>query len=100
MSQPRHPFEMFQDILSDDWDRIASRSGADPDRWFPEGRGNYFMRDVKRICATCPVIRQCAQRALDYGEVHGFWAGLNAGGPDHDATVATWKAIAEGVTAA
>lgn len=99
MSQPRHPFEMLQDLIDDDWDRDALCAQADPDKWFPEGRGNYFLRDIRAICVTCPVIRQCAQRALAGNEEHGMWAGWNAGSHERERTLAAWRAISEGVAA-
>lgn len=33
---------------------------------------------AKAICATCPVIQQCLSRALQVGEPHGVWGGLNS----------------------
>ena len=31
---------------------------------------------AKAICATCPVIAQCLQRAIKVGEPSGVWGGL------------------------
>lgn len=45
--------------------------------WFPEkalGADNHG-RQAKAICATCPVIRECLEAALDRGEDHGIWGG-------------------------
>jgi WhiB family redox-sensing transcriptional regulator len=32
---------------------------------------------AKRVCAGCPVRRQCLRYALDAGERYGVWGGLN-----------------------
>jgi WhiB family redox-sensing transcriptional regulator len=32
---------------------------------------------AKAVCAVCPVIEQCLARALEVGEAHGIWGGLN-----------------------
>jgi WhiB family redox-sensing transcriptional regulator len=32
---------------------------------------------AKAICAACPVIDQCLARALEIGEAHGIWGGMN-----------------------
>ena len=32
---------------------------------------------AKAVCAVCPVIERCLARALEIGEPHGIWGGLN-----------------------
>jgi WhiB family redox-sensing transcriptional regulator len=32
---------------------------------------------AKAICGRCPVIRQCATYAIQYGERYGVWGGLS-----------------------
>lgn len=32
---------------------------------------------AKAVCATCPVIRQCAEHALRVREPYGIWGGLS-----------------------
>jgi WhiB family redox-sensing transcriptional regulator len=32
---------------------------------------------AKAICGRCPVIRQCAAYAIQYGERYGVWGGLS-----------------------
>ena len=32
---------------------------------------------AKAICAQCPVTEQCLTRAIEIGEPHGIWGGLN-----------------------
>ena len=34
-------------------------------------------RQAKDICATCSVTRECLDYALETGEQHGIWGGLN-----------------------
>jgi WhiB family transcriptional regulator, redox-sensing transcriptional regulator len=44
-----------------DWRDSASCARSDPDEWFPDhGRG----RNARRICAGCPVRRECFAWAL------------------------------------
>jgi WhiB family redox-sensing transcriptional regulator len=33
--------------------------------------------EAKAICAECPVTEQCLSRAIQIGEPHGIWGGLN-----------------------
>ena len=33
---------------------------------------------AKAVCATCPVIEQCLERAMKVGEPSGIWGGLTA----------------------
>jgi WhiB family redox-sensing transcriptional regulator len=33
--------------------------------------------EAKAICAECPVTEQCLTRAIQIGEPHGIWGGLN-----------------------
>jgi WhiB family redox-sensing transcriptional regulator len=32
---------------------------------------------AKAICSACPVIEQCLARAIEVGEAHGIWGGMN-----------------------
>jgi len=64
-----------------DWQLHGARRGEDPEIFFhPEGeRGpSRVARDnaAKAICATCPVLRQCAAHALSVKEPYGVWGGL------------------------
>ncbi|MGC1512913.1 MAG: WhiB family transcriptional regulator [Acidimicrobiales bacterium] len=34
-------------------------------------------RHAKAICASCPVQDACLQYAMEVGEAHGIWGGLN-----------------------
>ena len=52
----------------------------DPDRWYSLAELNgqvgtdTTIRELRAICASCPVIAQCAAHALAY-ENFGVWAG-------------------------
>ena len=64
-----------------DWQLHSACRGEDPEIFFhPEGeRGpSRVARDnaAKAICATCPVLRQCAAHALSVKEPYGVWGGL------------------------
>ncbi len=64
-----------------DWQLKAACRGEDPNIFFhPEGeRGSArAARDAaaKAICASCPVIRQCAEHALQVREPYGVWGSL------------------------
>jgi WhiB family redox-sensing transcriptional regulator len=52
----------------------------------PEGERGPSRADreaaAKDICATCPVIRQCAEHALRAREPYGVWGGMSEGDRD------------------
>lgn len=47
-----------------------------PDAWYPAKGGS--ARQVKAICADCPVQAACLEYALTNGERWGIWGGLSA----------------------
>ena len=61
---------------------VAARRQTTSVRFPPEEeQGEYFRLRVslaKRICASCPVQRQCADYALAADERYGVWGGLTA----------------------
>ena len=65
-----------------DWQYEGACRGEDPEMFFhPEGergpaRANRIAR-AKEICATCPVIKQCAASALSIREPYGIWGGMS-----------------------
>jgi WhiB family redox-sensing transcriptional regulator len=71
--------------VSDNWDwqvRAACR-GMNVDLFYdPDfARGSAKRAHVahaKAICANCPVIQQCLDRAVKVGEPDGVWGGLTA----------------------
>jgi WhiB family redox-sensing transcriptional regulator len=65
-----------------DWQLLGACRGNDPESFFhPEGeRGSSrVQRDLaaKAVCATCPVLRQCADHALTVREPYGVWGGMS-----------------------
>lgn len=55
-------------------DRAACRY-ANPELFFPSCGEN--IGEAKRICATCPVRKQCLDHALRERIEHGVWGGLS-----------------------
>lgn len=57
-----------------DWMTEAVCAQVDPELFFPE-KGHY-AHTAKRICATCPVINECLNHALEIGyHATGIWGG-------------------------
>ena len=56
------------------WRDQALCAQADPEVFFPERGGS--PRAARRVCARCPVRRQCLQWALENDERYGIWGGL------------------------
>ena len=85
-----------------DWQLQGACRGENPDIFFhPEGeRGPARAareRAAKAICATCPVIAQCAAHALSVQEPYGVWGGL--GEDDREAIYAAKKSASREVPA-
>ena len=65
-----------------DWQLRAACRSNDPESFFhPEGeRGSSRVsRDLaaKQVCATCPVLLECARHALEVREPYGVWGGMS-----------------------
>jgi WhiB family redox-sensing transcriptional regulator len=65
-----------------DWQLQGTCRTSDPDVFFhPEGeRGPARVNRelaAKAVCATCPVIQQCAAHALAVREPYGVWGGMS-----------------------
>ncbi len=58
-----------------EWSLQAQCLDADPEAFFPERGGN--TRDAKRVCAKCPVARECLAYALANEVRFGIWGGLS-----------------------
>lgn len=54
--------------------RFPEKYGLDAEDWFP--LPSQPARDVKRVCLDCPVRKDCASEAKDFGQ-HGIWAGFS-----------------------
>ena len=65
-----------------EWQFDGACRQADPELFFhPDGergakRANR-ERAAKAVCATCPVIEQCAKHALSVREPFGVWGGMS-----------------------
>lgn len=63
--------------------RCAGKATAEHDPWFPEdtdGEDDYSEAAtwVARVeCAACPVREMCLEYAIDTGQQHGIWGGLD-----------------------
>jgi WhiB family redox-sensing transcriptional regulator len=62
-------------LKTEKWMESAVCATADPEEWFPE-KGSSSQK-AKNICATCPVIDECLQFALDNEEA-GIWGGTSS----------------------
>ena len=71
-----------------DWMIDAQCRGLPPEEFTPELPPNANVeaatRVAAKVCATCPVIAECAQYALATGNLHGLWAGVPFGGSSSD----------------
>jgi WhiB family redox-sensing transcriptional regulator len=61
-----------------EWSQGALCRGDDPEKWYP-GRGG-SVRELRAICAQCPVRIPCLEQVMLFTELNGydeqgFWAG-------------------------
>jgi len=71
--------ELDLEILTIEWRDLASCKEADPELFFPAGESGPAIdqiRKAKEICASCPVIEECLDYAIETGQVAGIWGGL------------------------
>lgn len=61
-------------VTHDDWGAQAVCASVDPEIVFLDKGGS--PRPAKRVCARCPVAKECLRWALDTGQAHGVWGGL------------------------
>ncbi|WP_277754896.1 WhiB family transcriptional regulator [Pseudactinotalea terrae] len=57
-----------------DWRDEAQCAQTDPEAFFPDKGGS--TREAKMVCATCPVLQECLEWAIQTGETFGVWGGL------------------------
>ena len=77
----RKPLDLGPVTDNWDWQVKAACRGMDVDLFYdPDFARGVSLRDhtahAKAICANCPVIAQCLQRALKVNEPFGVWGGL------------------------
>lgn len=70
------PASRRNDTSNQTWMDDASCAQIAPDDWFPE-KGE-LSKEVRRICAACPVRLQCLEYALRNEEQFGIWGGHSA----------------------
>lgn len=61
-----------------DWRQHAACIGADPELFFSSSRqGPAPIAAAKRVCAACPVARECLTEAMTMpaGGIYGVWGG-------------------------
>jgi WhiB family transcriptional regulator, redox-sensing transcriptional regulator len=61
-----------------DWRAAGACVSADPDLFFPVSPNGQAARQAARalrICAICPVRRECLEFALSINEMEGIWGG-------------------------
>lgn len=75
----------MEPLVKDDtpWDHYAACQYIDAELWFPrQGMESESTKAAKKICAECPVLKQCEKFILDYenkhGPTYGTYAGLTA----------------------
>ena len=73
------------DVVGDNWNwqMDGACRGLSADFFFhpdnERGRAKRVREDnAKAVCATCPVMAECLQWALDVGEPYGIWGGKSA----------------------
>lgn len=54
----------------------AACKGMDTEIFFPHYFRHGAYKEARRICATCPVIRECLQFALDTEATEGMYGGM------------------------
>jgi WhiB family redox-sensing transcriptional regulator len=73
------------------WREHAACTGK-TDKMFPEKSG--YVADyepAQRICATCPVRRECLRYAIDNNERYGVWGGTSPSERRRLASVMRWR---------
>lgn len=65
-------------VIQADWiKQAACVENPQPELFFDED-SNTSVHEAKIVCASCPVIAECRQHALDNNEPYGVWGGLTA----------------------
>lgn len=71
--RPPHRVDMF-DLRPVLWMRSAACRSEDPIAFF-DRESPFTQARLRRLCATCPVITECLEYALDHDE-QGWWGGM------------------------
>ncbi|MEU8810698.1 WhiB family transcriptional regulator [Streptomyces violaceoruber] len=68
--------------VSTNWRARSACRTEDPDLFFPIGNTGPALLQImeaKAVCRRCPVMEHCLQWALESGQEHGVWGGLDEG---------------------
>jgi WhiB family redox-sensing transcriptional regulator len=60
------------------WQDRGACANQGTQAWFVRYEGSRSADATKRICAGCPVRRDCLASALLFGEEYGIWGGLDS----------------------
>ena len=63
-----------------EWIQDAACKGLPAETFFPERHETHVAAKARAICASCPVMEQCATWAAATGEQDGIWGGRNRDG--------------------
>lgn len=68
------PWWLREKDVRTEWMEHGLCRQVDPDLFFPEAGSNMTKR-AKRVCASCPVMDECLDYALEHRGVLGIWGG-------------------------
>jgi WhiB family transcriptional regulator, redox-sensing transcriptional regulator len=68
------PFGVVLFPPGDDWRKDGACAGMSFAKWFKENHSHAELDELKTLCNSCPVKKQCLEHALEYEEF-GVWAG-------------------------
>lgn len=60
-----------------EWMDDGACRGSDPDVFFPPKGHAGAAGEARQICATCKVIDECRDYALEHGLKYGVWGGTS-----------------------
>ena len=65
-------------LINSSWRNEAAcrKPGVDSSLWFPDRSRGKGVAEALRMCATCPVRKDCLEYALSAPEHHGIWGGM------------------------
>lgn len=66
------------------WIDQALCAQVDPEIFYPEKGMSFYA--ARRVCASCPVVAQCLEYAIENREEYGLWGGTT---PKQRATLTT-----------
>ncbi|MCO5994181.1 WhiB family transcriptional regulator [Actinoallomurus rhizosphaericola] len=62
------------------WMNRAECQKVDPELFFPIGSGRLTpvqVSEARAVCGRCPVRQDCLRYALETGQGHGVWGGID-----------------------